>query len=298
MIRLAQLTDRGVLAISGDDARGFLQGLISNDARAIQPDRAISAALLTPQGKYLHDFRLVEQDGAILLEGEADRLDDLAQRLNRYRLRAKVTITPRADWTVAAAWGLDAAQACGLGGERGAARPFGAGVAFIDPRLAELGVRILAPHGAPLPSGATVSLQAYARHRVATGVPEGARDLLVEKSILLECGFDELAGVDWQKGCYVGQELTARTKYRGLIKKRLLPVAIAGEAPEPGAIVTLDGTEAGEIRSVYPALEPEREVLGLALLRIENLDALSLAGTVLEAGGARIRVHRPAWMRF
>ena len=103
---------------------------------------------------------------------------------------------------------------------------------------------------------------AYDRHRLALGVPDGTRDLVPEKSILLELGFDELNGVDWRKGCYVGQELTARTKYRGLIKKRLFPVRIDGPAPEPGTMVTLDGKDAGEMRSA-------RDGAGLALLRLE-----------------------------
>ena len=103
---------------------------------------------------------------------------------------------------------------------------------------------------------------AYDRHRLALGVPDGSRDLVPEKSILLELGFDELNGVDWQKGCYVGQELTARTKYRGLIKKRLFPVRIDGPTPQPGAIIMLDGKEAGEMRSARDEFRPRAIAVG------------------------------------
>jgi folate-binding protein YgfZ len=126
---------------------------------------------------------------------------------------------------------------------------------------------------------------AYDRLRLALGIPDGSRDLVPEKSILLEAGFDELNGVDWQKGCYVGQELTARTKYRGLIRKRLMPVEIHGAAPSPGTIVTADGRESGEMRS-------SRDGLGLALLRIEPV----LEGKRLAAGAAHLVPVVPAWM--
>ena len=140
-------------------------------------------------------------------------------------------------------------------------------MAFVDPRLAALGVRCILPRadircaleGTGL---AEAGFPAYDRLRLELGVPDGSRDLVPEKSILLESGFDELNGVDWQKGCYIGQELTARTKYRGLIKKRLMPVEIDGPAPAPGTIVTADGREVGEMRS-------SRDGLGLALLRLE-----------------------------
>jgi folate-binding protein YgfZ len=127
----------------------------------------------------------------------------------------------------------------------------------------------------------------YDRLRLSLGVPDGSHDLVPEKSILLESGFDELNGVDWQKGCYIGQELTARTKYRGLIKKRLFPVRIDGAPPDPGALVTLDGREAGEMRS-------SRGDVGLALLR---LDAVRAGGRLI-AGDATVTPAQPGWMRI
>lgn len=128
---------------------------------------------------------------------------------------------------------------------------------------------------------------AYDRHRLALGIPDGSRDLVLDKSILLEAGFDELNGVDWQKGCYIGQELTARTKYRGLIKKRLFPVRLDGPAPPPGTMVTAEGRDAGELRS-------NRDGQGIALLR---LDAVS-EGRPLVADAATLVPLRPDWMRI
>jgi folate-binding protein YgfZ len=285
------LDGRGILAVSGPDRRIFLQGLVSNDVEKVAPDRAVYAALLTAQGKYLHDFIMAAAGDAIWLDAEAARLADLKRRLSMYRLRAKVAIDDLADLAVAAVFGDGAREALGLSAEAGAARPFREGLAFVDPRLAALGARVILPgdkvraalEGAGL---AETDFAGYDRHRLALGIPDGSRDLVLEKSILLESGFDELNGVDWQKGCYVGQELTARTKYRGLIKKRLFPVRIDGPAPAPGAIVERDGKEAGEMRSIGNGL-------GLALLR---LDAVA-AGQPFSAGGTTLTPIQPDWMR-
>ena len=277
------LPPRRLLKVSGEDRQSFLQGLVSNDVAKAAPDRAIWSALLTAQGKFLHDFFLVEQDGAYLLEAEADRIDDLKRRLSLYRLRAKVAIEAVEGWTVAIAWGEKAISALGLPDEAGAAVPFGDGVAFADPRLAGAGARLYLPDVAALEAAGFTpgDPAAYDRLRISLGLPDGSRDMQVEKAILLENGFDELHGVDWQKGCYVGQELTARTKYRGLIKKRLLPVGIAGPLPETGAIIEADGKEAGEMRS---AVEGPDGAVGLALLRLEALESgarLTIGETVL-----------------
>jgi folate-binding protein YgfZ len=180
----------------------------------------------------------------------------------------------------------------GFSEDPGAARPFASGVAFVDPRLAALGVRCILPRadircvleGTGLPED---GFPAYDRLRLQLGVPDGSRDLVPEKSILLESGFDELNGVDWQKGCYIGQELTARTKYRGLIKKRLMPVEIDGPAPAPGTIVTADGREIGEMRS-------SRNEFGLALLRLEPI----VEGKPLKAGNTTLVPSPTSWMRL
>ena len=283
------LEDRGVLAVGGPDRASFLQGLVSNDTTQISAERAIYAALLTAQGKYLHDFMLAEVGETIWLDGEAARLADLKRRLSLFRLRAKVTIDERPDLTVAAVVGN---TAFGLPSEPGAASQLGDGVAFVDPRLAELGTRVILPReqlGGVLSEAGAVEADfaEYDQLRLSLGVPDGSRDLVLDKSILLESGFDELHGVDWNKGCYIGQELTARTKYRGLIKKRLFPVRIDGPAPEPGSIISADGHEAGEMRS-------SRDGVGLALLRLEAVaDGRSLA-----VGDASVVPIAPDWMRL
>jgi len=286
------LEDRGILAVSGPDSRAFLQGLVSNDVEKVSPDRAVYAALLTAQGKYLHDFIMAGTGDAIWLDAEAARLADLKRRLSMYRLRAKVAIDDLPDLAVAAVFGDGAPAALGLPETAGAARAFGEGLAFVDPRLKALGARVILPRdrirGALAEAGlAEADFAAYDRHRLALGIPDGSRDLVLEKSILLESGLDELNGVDWQKGCYIGQELTARTKYRGLIKKRLFPVKIDGPAPATGAIVELAGKEAGEMRSSCDGI-------GLALLR---LDAIG-QGAPLSAGSTTISPLHPDWMQL
>jgi hypothetical protein len=286
------LDDRGILAVSGPDSRPFLQGLVSNDVDKVSPTAARYAALLTAQGKYLHDFMMVEAGESILLDAEAARLGDLKRRLSMYRLRAKVSLDERPDLAVAAIFGADTAAILGLPSDPGAARPFGSGVVFGDPRLAALGARAIQPRErarAKLAEAgmAETDFDSYDRLRLSLGIPDGSRDLLLEKSILLESGFDELNGVDWQKGCYIGQELTARTKYRGLVKRRLMPVRIEGPIPPSGAAVTADGREVGEMRSSHDGL-------GLALLRIEPVRE----GKGLVADGASLVPVRPAWMRL
>src|SRR5437763_2462128 len=281
------LEDRGVLAVSGPDRRSFLQGLVSNDVEKIAADRAVYAALLTAQGKYLHDFIMIEHGEAIWLDAEAARLADLKRRLSLYRLRARVAIDERPELAAAAVFGDGALDALGLPREPGTARTEVDGPIMVDPRLVELGARAIRPRErirSDLAGGdlAETDFATYDRHRLALGVPDGSRDLVLEKSILLESGFEEFHGVDWQKGCYVGQELTARTKYRGLIKKRLFPVRLDGPVP-PGTEVAFGGKDAGEMRS-------SRDGLGLALLR---LDAVA-AGQPLSAGGTTLHPIQPA----
>jgi len=253
--RFAILDDRGLLAVGGDDRVPFLQGLVSNDMNNVGPARAVYAALLTAQGKYLHDFFVLAHAGALLLDCERARLDDLRKRLSIYKLRSKVTLEDASDnFSVAALFGDDWRDGFGLGEAAGATVAFAGGIVCVDPRLADAGGRAVLPRGtaeAALSKAGLVKATTaeYDRLRLSLGLPDGSRDLVVDKSILLESGFDELNGVDWKKGCYMGQELTARTKYRGLVKKRLVPVVLDGPPPQPGTQVTLAGREAGEMRS-------------------------------------------------
>ncbi|HUH84278.1 MAG TPA: folate-binding protein [Stellaceae bacterium] len=291
-----RLAERAAIEIAGEDRALFLQGLVSNDVTKVTAERAVYAALLTAQGKYLHDFFIAAIGDALYLDAEAARLDDLLRRLSLYKLRAKVTLTDRRDaLIVGVAFGGDALAALGLATEPGKAVAFAGGVAYVDPRLAALGARLLLPRSAglaPLAAAGFASADgaAYDRLRLSLGVPDGSRDLAVEKAILLEAGFDELNGVDWQKGCYVGQELTARTKYRALIKKRLLPVHLDGPLPPPGTPVVLGTEEAGELRS-------GRDGMALALLRLEMLHQVS-AQAPLMAGATRLTPVKPDWVRF
>jgi folate-binding protein YgfZ len=264
---IANLPDRGVVEVTGEDRLSFLQGLVSNDVVAAAPGRAVWAALLTPQGKWQADFFIFAAPDRLLLDCACDQAGMIAAGLSRFRLRAKVALRDAsADFAVAAGWG-DAPMPDGP-------------LAAPDPRLAEAGWRALSP--APLQADADAA--AYDLHRLALGLPDGARDLEGGKSVLLEGGFDELAGISWTKGCYMGQELTARTKYRGLLKKRLFPVAVAGPLPALGTPVTRDGVEVGEMRS-------GRDGLGLALLRIE-----AARQDALDCGGARLTPSIPAWL--
>ena len=289
----AILEDRGVLEVTGADRSPFLQGLVSNDVVKVTPGRALYAALLSAQGKYLHDFFIVAMGESIFLDGEAARLADLKRRLGLYKLRTKVSLAEASErYVVAAAFGTGAARALGLPAEHGAATAFAGGVAYVDPRLVELGARLLLPRAegaAPLIERGfrAGDIAAYDRLRLSLGVPDGSRDLVLDKSILLESGFDELNGVDWQKGCYVGQELTARTKYRGLIKKRLMPVAVDGPLPPPGTPIMAGDQEAGEMRS-------GRDGIGLALLRLEAV----AESKPLTAAGAKLTPQKPGWAKF
>lgn len=262
MQHLALLPDRAVLEVAGEDRVSFLQGLVSNDVADAAPGRAVWAALLTPQGKWLADFFILSDGERLLLDCETGQAASLQQKLQRFRLRAKVAVTPTA-LHVHAAWG-DAPQ-------------FGAVVAP-DPRLADAGWRVLSAGVLPANSDAVD----WDLHRLALGLPDGSQDMESEKTTLLEAGFDELHGVSWTKGCYMGQELTARTKYRGLLKKRLMPVRVEGDLPAPGTPVLQGETEAGVMRS-------GRGSLGLALLR---LDAVGRGE--LRCGGATLHPPAPA----
>ena len=290
-----RLPARGVIEISGEDRVPFLQGLVSNDVTKATAARAIYAALLTAQGRYLFDFFIIAWRDALYLDAEALRLAELQRRLSTYKLRSKVNLhDASARFAVAAAWGDDTPQALDLAMESGAAKEFAGGVAYLDPRLAALGARLLLPReniAALADAGFAASdADAYDRHRLALGVPDGARDLIPDKALLMESGFDELNGIDWQKGCYMGQELTARMKYRALVKKRLLPVTIEGGDVAPGTAIVQDGGEAGEMLSA-------REGRGLALLRLEAVEAAQKSGAELKAGAALIKPEKPGWMK-
>ncbi|MBL8711247.1 MAG: folate-binding protein YgfZ [Rhodospirillaceae bacterium] len=286
---------RAVIAIGGEDRASFLQGLISNDTARIGDARAIFAALLTPQGKFAHDLMLVGEGARYLVDAESQRHLDLLKRLRMFKLRSRVTLDDLdAEFVVVQLFGGDSLSRLGLSAEPGAARALGGGVVFTDPRLAALGARAYLPRATAEQMLCDLGFEAAApgsfrRLRYSLGVPEGSEDLIPDKSILLESGFDEMNGIDWQKGCYMGQELTARTKYRGLVRKRLLPVRFEGPTPAPGADLLLDGKDAGEIRAGDGDL-------GLALIRLEHLDALT--GSGIDIGDTHVTARVPDWAKL
>lgn len=260
MSKIAHLSDRAILSVSGPEARAFLQGLITNDIEAAKPGHPIYAALLTPQGKILFDFLIFDQDGELILDVSAAQRDALLKRLTMYRLRAKVELKPRDDLAVVARW--DAAGS--------------------DPREALLGSREI------LAAGAASGGDDYLSHRLALGVPEGT-DFGQDKMFALDAGLDELHGVSFDKGCYVGQELTARMKHRGTARKRLLPIETldGGALPAVGSPVMAGGRDLGEIASVYGNK-------GFALIRLDRLEEAGDAA--VRVGDADLRVVKPSWL--
>ena len=264
--RLTRLPDRGVITLEGEDRVAFLQGLVSNDIAAVTPGQAVWAALLTPQGKWLADFFVFTDAASLKLDCEREQLPMLIQRLSRYRLRMKATLSAETTLQVYVGWGGSLAAE---------------GLVAPDPRLPDFAWRILGPPDART----NATAEDWDRYRLAAGLPDGSRDMEADHSVLLEAGFDELAGVSWSKGCYMGQELTARTKYRGLLKRRLVPVAVDGRLPAPGTPILRDGREVGTMRS-------GRERMGLALLRLDSL------GQPLRCGDATLTPRIPAWMRL
>ena len=269
------LPHRSIVEIKGPDALSFLQGLVTNDVERAVTGQAVYAALLTPQGKVVTDFMIVAVDGGYWLDCAASSASDLAARLKKYKLRAKVEIADKSGELAVAA--LDESKA--IAGEV---------VAFADPRLAALGWRIIGRR-----AGLEAALQAAGyrmapvadceRRRIALGVPDSA-DIVPETTFPLDCNFEELNGVDFKKGCYVGQELTARMKHRASARKRFLPVSADVELPAPGTTVTLGEAPIGELKSSI-----DRQ--GLALIRLDRLGEAKEA----VADGVIIRIGAPAY---
>jgi len=291
------LPERGLITLRGNDARTLLQGVISTAMERVSPASASYGALLTPQGKYLFDFIMVQIGDTLFLDTERSRAADLLRRLSMYRLRAEVEIEDRSDgFEVAALMGPDVAQCLDLADQPGAARAHGGGAVLIDPRLRQLGGRAVLPRGkvaAILEDMGFGALPhtAYDQARLLLGVPDGSRDLMIDRSTLLESGFEELHGVDFDKGCFVGQELTARMKYRGLVRKRLMPVDLNGPPPPAGTAIRLDGKDAGEMRSSQGSH-------GIALLRLEQVARSAKEGVPLLADDTEVVPKRPDWVNF
>jgi len=293
----ALLPDRAVIRVSGPDRVSFLQGLVSNNIETISPEKSGYGALLSPQGKFLFDFFVYHQDeDSLLIECErgenGERAAELFKKLRMYKLRAKAELTDVSDsYDVIAVFGKDALSSLSLDATPGATAHMADGIKAVDPRLAAMGARVLLPKNALAEMAAIGAeesdVETYHQMRVMLGIPNGSEEMEVDKSILLESGFEELGGVDFKKGCYMGQELTARTKYRGLVRKRLLPVKIDGPAPNTGTPIMNGDKEAGIIRSVHGEF-------GLALVRLERVDD----DADLRAGDAKVTVSVPDWVQL
>lgn len=293
--KISLLPDRGIIRVRGVEARSFLQGIVSNDTAKITADTAGHGAFLTPQGKYLFDFFMLEYDGDILIETERHRISDFIKRLNLYKLRADVTLEDvSTELKVLAAFGKEALDVLSLRTTPGHCLSLGSGVTYTDPRVFEAGARFVMPREQVEvvlsdPEFDVTDNDRYDTHRISLGLPDASRDMVIDKSVLLENSFDELNGIDWHKGCYMGQEVTARTKHRGLLKKRLLPVTITGMAPDPGTTIMAGEKEAGEMRSSCGDM-------GMALIKLDYLDDQANATVPLTVGETSLKPIKPDWM--
>lgn len=276
-----KIHSRCILEISGSDASSFLQGLVTNDVEKVSSEKTLYSALLTPQGKFLHDFMIWKADEGFYLTPEAARVDDLLKRLMLYKLRTNVTLRVREDLFLSALWGGESPE-----GTRGERMKEEESLVCIDPRGAALGFLALSS-SLESTQRKEVPFEAYDLHRLILGIPDGSRDMAVEKAIPLECGLDELGAVAWDKGCYMGQELTARTRYRGLVRKRLFPVRIEGVQPADETPFIVSGEERGRMLS-------HLQDRGLARLRIEDV----LQNASFLWGEARLYPHIPSWMKL
>ena len=261
----ADLPSRALVRVAGLDWRVFLQGLISNDVEMLEPGAIRFAGLLNPQGRLLFDLFVIGGEEGCRLDVQAARRDDLVQRLLIYRLRAKIEIAPEPG-RISALWNA-------------AATPEGWSP---DPRLAELGFRGV---DQPPPDGARrLDEAAYDAHRLQVGAPDPARDALPDKTYPIEADFDLLNGIDFKKGCFVGQETTSRMKRRGGVRSRMLPIVFEGEAPPFGAEVMAGTLRAGEVLS-------GGDGRAIALLRLDRIE-----GAELTVQGRPVTALKPGWM--
>jgi tRNA-modifying protein YgfZ len=298
-MKAALLADRGAVKVAGDDARSFLHGLISADMLGLVPGAARFAALLSPQGKILADFFIAEappQDGGgFFLDAPRSLAKPLTDKLNLYKLRSRVMIEDLSEILgVLAAW--DGGEATGL--SRGVDRTLDRtlGLAYADPRLPGLGLRaMLPPHRAAEAAaslGATlVDAEEYEARRIALGIPRGGVDFAYGDAFPHEADMDQLGGVDFAKGCYVGQEVVSRMEHRGIARTRAVPVRYDGAPPAPGAAVTAGERQVGTMGSAAAGH-------GLALLRLDRVADAASRGEELRAGGIVIRATKPEWARF
>ncbi|WP_010301260.1 YgfZ/GcvT domain-containing protein [Candidatus Odyssella thessalonicensis] len=282
------LSHRALVRVTGNDKATFLQGLISNDVNKLSPEVALFALLLSPQGRYQFDLILHLEGEDWLLEVDAARALSLIKRLSVFRLRSNVTFEVVEDRAILAVWGEEVASCLSLEGGLGETQATSWGTAVLDPRLIALGARLIIrsedveqichQYGIKL-----CSVSDYRYHRYQLGIPEGGEEIEVDRAIPLEWGMDELNAIDWNKGCYMGQELTARTRYRGLVRKRIFPVYAPGITLEQPILAA--ETEVGH----WIAKEQD---WGLAMVRLNAIDAQ------LTCDGQVLTIICPSWMKL
>jgi folate-binding protein YgfZ len=275
MANAAILNDRAILALEGAETRNLLQGVITNDVANRGAGDSLYAALLTPQGKILFDFIVTMGERAIFLDCAAALANDLVKRLTLYRLRAKVSITLRSDLSVAAVWNHPSAfpSVNAIGGP--------------DPRLPALGIRLIGERNQVEAAIAGVPPGDYDAFRLRLGVPDSA-DLPPDQVFALDAGMEELHGVSFSKGCYIGQEVTSRMKHRSSARRRFY-IAEGTEIPSPGTAVEAQGRELGRITSA-------KNSHGLALVRLDRLAEAEQNHASVQAAGIPISLRRPDWL--
>lgn len=274
--RIARLDDRGVVSVIGPDAEKLLQSIVTADMDWLAEKPAIHSALLIPQGKMMFEFFIVKAGDGFLLDTSRAKAADLVKRLGLYKLRASVAIADAsAGHDVLAAWGDAAPQAEGA-------------IVYADPRLPALGWRIIAPHGSLSP---TADAADYHEHRIALGVPEAEKDYPLGDAYPHEALLDQLGGVSFKKGCYVGQEVVSRMQHRGTARKRVVRVIAAGALPPPGSEIGDGETNAGTLGSVAGHE-------GLALVRLDRAADVLAKGHRLAAGPVAIDIEIPEWASF
>jgi len=272
---IAILADRGIVSVSGEDARSFLDNLITNDMDGLDLGPSVHAALLTPQGKILFEFFVVRHQDNFLLDTLRSSVSDLLKRLTLYRLRAKVSLNDLSpSRVVVASWG-------------GPPPDLPLAVAYPDPRAQGMGTRfITTPEMAEKLASEDAGVAAYDRHRIALGVPESGRDYALGDTFPHEANFDRLAGVSFTKGCFVGQEVVARMQHKTVVRKRV--VRIAGDAPlTSGADIKIGDAVIGRLGSTDGSK-------GLALLRIDRAVEAGAKGQTLTAGPISVTVEGEA----
>jgi folate-binding protein YgfZ len=285
-MKAAFLPDRGVVKVSGEAARDFLNGLVTTDVGLVQPGLGRFGALLTPQGKITVDFLITEapagHGGGFLIDCPRALAQGLADKLGFYKLRAKVVVENLSDSLgVLAAWDGEPAIKPDL--------------TFADPRSEKLGWRMLipaelAPQAASLIGADLVDSAAYEAHRIACGAPRGGVDFMYGDAFPHETNMDRLHGVDFDKGCYVGQEVVSRMQHRSTARTRTVRLILENLAPEAGVSVVAGDKSVGTMGS-------SADGRGLALLRIDRVADLLDAGMPLTAGGIAIRLADPDVVR-